>query len=158
MSARKRSGSGSKRPKEKVVYIYELLLRGENPAQSNSEFWNEFFLLQPNVDSLEAEFAKLSAEQLVAVRDNVTLMFAQCCDMLDADHAKRVTHALQTLCALFYAMFKKQSQDVGLDVIGTLFGFEQIEATMRRLVDQCNALLISECVPLRQCDDFAQFV
>lgn len=144
MSARKRSGSGSKRPKEKVVFIYELLLRGENPAQSNPEFWNEFFLLQPNVDSLETEFAKLSGDQLLAVRENIGIVFGQCIQMLDEDHPKRVTHALQTLCALFYAMFKKQATDVGVDVIGTLFGFEEIEANMKRLMAQCNALLISE--------------
>lgn len=85
MSSRKRSGSGgSKRPKEKVVYIYELLFRGEDPAKTNTEFWNEFFLLQTNVDSLEGEFSKLTNEQLIAVKDNINLMFTQCIDMLDS--------------------------------------------------------------------------
>lgn len=46
MASRKRSGSGSKRPKEKVVYIYELLFRGEDPVNNNNEFWDSFFLLQ----------------------------------------------------------------------------------------------------------------
>lgn len=144
MSARKRSGSGSKRPKEKVVYIYELLLRGENPAQSNGEFWNEFFLLQPNVDSLDMEFAKLTVDQLTGVRENINLLFTQCVEMIDADHPKRITHALQTLCALFYAMFKRQASDAGADVIGTLFGCEEIGEQMKRIVTQCHALLISE--------------
>lgn len=38
MSSRKRSGSGSKRPKEKVVFIYELIFRGEDPQVG---FWDE---------------------------------------------------------------------------------------------------------------------
>lgn len=85
MTSRKRSGSGgSKRPKEKVVYIYELLLRGEDPAQSNGEFWNEFFLLQPNVESLETELAKMTSEQLVGVKENIGLVFRQSIDILDS--------------------------------------------------------------------------
>lgn len=164
MSSRKRSGSGSKRPKEKVVYIYELLFRGEDPAKTNTEFWNEFFLLQPNVDSLEGEFSKLTNEQLIAVKDNINLMFTQCIDMLDSgkiesyltivsgvqydvllfsEHPKRVTNCLQTLCALFYAIFKKQATDVGFDVINTIFDFQEVEDKMKHLISQCNNLLIS---------------
>lgn len=84
MASRKRSGSGSKRPKEKVVYIYELLFIGEDPVKSNVEFWNEFFLLPPNVDSLDGEISKLTSEQIVAVKDNINLLFTQCIHMLDS--------------------------------------------------------------------------
>lgn len=83
MTSRKRSGSGSKRPKEKVVYIYELMFRGENPSTTNLEFWNEFFLLQPNVDCLEGELTKLTNEQLVGLKDNINLLFTECIEMLD---------------------------------------------------------------------------
>jgi len=84
MTTRKRSGSGSKRPKEKVVYIYELLLRGEDPTNNNPEFWNEFFLLQPNVDNLETELMKLTGEQLVLLKGNINLLFTKCIEMLDS--------------------------------------------------------------------------
>lgn len=79
MSSRKRSGSGSKRPKEKVVYIYEMLFRSdfEDPVKVNSEFWNEFFLLQPNVECLENEITKLSCEQLIVLKKNINLLFCQ---------------------------------------------------------------------------------
>lgn len=82
MTSRKRSGSGSKRPKEKIVYIYEIFFRGEDPSQNNAEFWNEFFLLQPNIDCLEAEFSKLTSEQLIGIKENINLIFTQCIDML----------------------------------------------------------------------------
>lgn len=86
MSSRKRSGSGSKRPKEKVVYIYEMLLRTdfEDPVKNNAEFWNEFFLLQPNVEILESELTKLSFEQLVGLKRNINLLFTQSIELLDS--------------------------------------------------------------------------
>lgn len=67
MTSRKRSGSGSKRPKEKVVYLYEKFLYfggNRDLFENNPEFWEEFFLLQPNVEILEAELLKLSSENL----------------------------------------------------------------------------------------------
>lgn len=90
MTSRKRSGSGSsKRPKEKVVYIYEIFFRGENPENSQqerpdfSEFWNEFFLLQPNVEALEMEVTKLTAEQFTVVKPNLNVIFQKCIEILD---------------------------------------------------------------------------
>lgn len=84
MASRKRSGSGSKRPKEKVVYIYELLFRGEDPVNNNNEFWDSFFLLQPNVESLENELTKLSNDQLLLVKGNIKLLFVQSIQMLES--------------------------------------------------------------------------
>lgn len=54
-----------------------------------------------------------------------------------------MTNSLQTLCALFYAIFKRQATDVGLDVINTIFDIHEIEEQMKRLVVQCNNILIS---------------
>lgn len=84
MTSRKRSGSGSsKRPKEKVVYIYELFFRGEDPTQDSPEFWNEFFLLQPNVECLEGEVNKLTSEQFVLIKQNLNMIFQKCIEILD---------------------------------------------------------------------------
>lgn len=86
MSSRKRSGSGSKRPKEKVVHIYELIFRldFDDPTKSNPEFWQEFFLLQPNVESLESEVTKLSVEQLLGLKKNINLLFCRSIELLDS--------------------------------------------------------------------------
>lgn len=82
---RKRSGSGSKRPKEKVVYIYELIFRGEeDPTNNNNEFWNEFFLLQPNVETLETEVMKLTGEQLIGLKNNINLLFTKSIELMDS--------------------------------------------------------------------------
>lgn len=86
MSSRKRSGSGSKRPKEKVVYIYEMIFRTDfkEPTKTNPEFWHEFFLLSPNVECLENEITKLSCEQLIALKGNINSLFCRCIEMLDS--------------------------------------------------------------------------
>lgn len=79
------SGSGSKRPKEKVVYIYELIFRGEeDPTNNNNEFWNEFFLLQPNVEILETELMKLTGEQLIGLKNNINLLFTKSIELMDS--------------------------------------------------------------------------
>lgn len=173
MSSRKRSGSGSKRPKEKVVYIYEMIFRTDfkEPTKANPEFWHEFFLLQPNVESLENEITKLSCEQLIALKGNINSLFCRCIEMLDsginefdtfafwpneicdkinslfiilADHPKRVCNSLQTLCALFYAVFKWHATETSFDVISTIFDFDEVEDKMKILITKCNNLMISD--------------
>lgn len=59
-----------------------------------------------------------------------------------------MTNCLQTLCALFYAIFKKQATDVGFDVINSIFTLAEVENKMKRLISQCNNLLISMRVHL----------
>lgn len=145
MTSRKRSGSGSsKRPKEKVVYIYELFFRGEDPTTESAEFWNEFFLLQPNVESLEAEITKLTCEQFMIVNKSMILIFQKSIEMLETDHPKRLFNSLQTLCSLFYAIFKKSSTDSSFNCLNEIFGNEQMDKSMRRLMNNCNQILLGE--------------
>lgn len=169
MSSRKRSGSGSKRPKEKVVYIYEMIFRVDfkDPTKTNPEFWHEFFLLSPNVECLENEITKLSCEQLIALKSNINLLFCRCIEMLDSgefvllilslfpfvliifrsllsDHPKRLCNSLQTICALFYAVFKWHATETSFDVISTIFDFDEVEDKMKTLITKCNNLMISD--------------
>lgn len=187
MTSRKRSGSGSsKRPKEKVVYIYEIFFRGENPENSQqerpdfSEFWNEFFLLQPNVEALEMEVTKLTAEQFTVVKPNLNVIFQKCIEILDTgecvhgyfccslsgkcvgvvllladncfslcfcstDHPKRLCNSLQTLCSLFFAIFKKSTADTSYDILNEIFGYEHMDKWMKQLMEHCNRILLGEC-------------
>lgn len=87
MAMRKRSGSGSKRHlKGKVVQIYESFFRGEDLTSDNPTFWDEFFLLKPKIPQLEAEIQKLSADQLINMKENINLLVAQCIEMLGQEH------------------------------------------------------------------------
>lgn len=142
MTTRKRSGSGSKRQlKEKVVQIYESFFRGEDLSKNNPSFWDEFFLLKPNITTIENEIKNLTNEQLLTVKDNINALFAQCIETLDHEHNIRIVYALQTLCALVNAIYKKIASENGFDVINILIGFDHAETKMSQLLNHCNEFL-----------------
>lgn len=145
MTSRKRSGSGSKRQlKEKVVQIYELFFKGEDPSLGNPNFWDELFLLKPKVSSLEAEIQKLNGEQLIAIKENISALFKHCIATLGHEHHIRVVYALQTLCAVIHSIYKKTSAEFGFDVINILMGFEDADQMMQMLLDHCSNFLTGE--------------
>lgn len=64
---------------------------------------------------------------------------------LFADHPKRVCNSLQTLCALFYSIFKRHAADAaGMDIIRTIFDFDEAEKKMKHLIAKCDSLLTSK--------------
>uniref|UniRef100_A0A182PW80 DUF1741 domain-containing protein n=1 Tax=Anopheles epiroticus TaxID=199890 RepID=A0A182PW80_9DIPT len=111
MASRKRSGSGTKRPKEKVVHIYELLCRGEDPMRQSAQFWEEFFLLQPNMDTLECELLKLTPEQYSCAKRNIQQLFTESINILSSGSPKRVHNALQTIAVFIHFLFRKQTMN-----------------------------------------------
>ncbi|XP_058120745.1 armadillo-like helical domain-containing protein 3 [Anopheles ziemanni] len=140
MASRKRSGSGSKRPKEKVVHIYELLCRGEDPKRQSAQFWEEFFLLQPNTEMLESELLKQTAEQYLNAKDNILQLFTECINMLSSGSPKRIHNALQTISVFIHVFFRKQS------MVGTV-GTGSDGATkddMRKLLKYLNAIMVCD--------------
>ena len=142
MTTRKRSGSGSKRQlKEKVVQIYESFFKGEDVHKSNAAFWDEFFLLKPKVTHLEGEIQKISVEQLGLIRENINLLFVQCIETLGHEHNIRVVYAMQTLCALVHAVYRKATADSGFEVISLLMGFENAEEKMQKLLNHSHNFL-----------------
>lgn len=141
MTTRKRSGSGSKRQfKEKVVQIYECLLKGEDISNHNVQFWKEFFLLKPKVATIENEIQKMSVEQLQVAKQNINLLFNQCIETLDQQQGIRVAYGLLTLCALVHAIFKK-SLDTQLDAIEMLTGFDNMIVKIQNLLNICQTYL-----------------
>ncbi|XP_026277370.1 armadillo-like helical domain-containing protein 3 isoform X1 [Frankliniella occidentalis] len=145
MATRKRSGSGSKwQLKEKVVQMYECFFKGEDPTKTNSNFWDELFLLKPKVPQLEAEIQKLNIDQLLQLKENIHTLFHQCVETLSHGHHIRVVYALQTLCALIDSIYKKTSGVSGFDIINTLMGFDQAELRMQGLMDHLNNFLSGE--------------
>ncbi|RZF43949.1 hypothetical protein LSTR_LSTR006757 [Laodelphax striatellus] len=142
MISRKRSDSGSKRPlKEKVVQIYESFFKGEDLAARNPNFWDELFLLKPKPQQLEAEIMKLQGDQLLAIKDNMNMLFSQCIETLGHEHTIRVIYALQTLCAVVSSFYKRALGDCGFNVINILVGFDEAEERMRMLLYHCNNFL-----------------
>lgn len=152
--------------KEKIVQMYEVLLRGEDPQiVFGQQFWNEFFLLKPKVTLLEIEMTKLAPDQFVACRLNLNRLFEECVTNLECrDRPIRVVYSLQTLCGLVRAVFRKQqgsttatggnsavngsNEDgggtIGFDLINALVGFDNAENRMTELVAQINYFLTGD--------------
>lgn len=85
IATRKRSGSNSKRPKEKIIYIYEMLFKNEQFQNIDNIFWDEFFMFTPNVEHFESEIIKISNfEQVPYVRANINLLISQCLRALES--------------------------------------------------------------------------
>lgn len=146
-SIRKRSGSGSakKAPfKEKIIQMYDQLLKSESVLGSEDAFWAEFFLLKPKINYLENEISKLTSEQLFAgsLRTNLNRLFEESLDNLGSDHHIRVVYALQTLCGLIRSAFRKQGS--GFDLVNLLMNFEVAEIRMQTLITHINHFLMGD--------------
>ena len=60
------------------------------------------------------------------------LLFGQCVQMLQNDENNiRNINALQTLCALTYAILRKKLTVSNFDMVDTLIGFESAECQMQ---------------------------
>lgn len=144
MTTRKRSGSGSKRQfKEKVVQIYECLLRGDDVSNQNILFWEEFFLLKPNIITLENEILKMSSEQLQSAKQNINILLNQCIEILDQrdqQHSIRVAYSFLTLAVLLNSIFKK-SLESQIDAMDLLNGGDNFGVRIQKLLNICQGYL-----------------
>lgn len=53
-------------------------------------------------------------------------------------------NSLQTLCALFNAIFRRHASETSFDVISTIFDFAEVEEKMKTLITKCNHLIVSD--------------
>ncbi|XP_065919439.1 armadillo-like helical domain-containing protein 3 [Dysidea avara] len=137
---------GEKKPlKEKLIAYYEILFKGEDPSRKNAHFWEEFFLLKVNVEYIIKTIEDLSQDELLKLKGILALLFSQCVHMLQIDDNNiRNINALQTLCALTYAILRKKFTESNFDIIDTLIGFESAECQMQNLVECINKFLSDE--------------
>ncbi|XP_055874531.1 armadillo-like helical domain-containing protein 3 [Biomphalaria glabrata] len=130
--------------KEKVVQIYEAFFHGEDPSSSNSNFWDELFLLKVNTQFIESEIDKLNGETLLELKENLNLLFYKATQALKEESNIRKINALHTLCALVRGIFRKNHGNYGFDVINILVGFDSAESTLQSLIDSINSFLTGE--------------
>lgn len=133
------------KPKEKLIGIYDAFFQGKDPSLENHNFWHEFFLLKVNAEYLESVIKNMTPSELMAVKDNINLVFAQCCLSLQAgDYPLKLVNALQTLCTLVRGIYHKKMMDYGFDIINILVGFDEAELQMKILVENLNVILVGE--------------
>ena len=140
------SSSGkAKNQVPKIIQMYDLLLKGENLNESSfgETYWSEFYLLKPKVNYLESEMIKMTPEQVTNARLNLNTLFEQSLNNLAEEHHIRVVYALQTLCGLLKAAFKKQCTG-GIDLVNLLMGFESAEKRMAELINHINDFLVGD--------------
>ncbi|ESN94986.1 hypothetical protein HELRODRAFT_186013 [Helobdella robusta] len=139
-----RRGSQTKRIlKEKVVQIYGLFFRNEDPSQGNPNFWDELFLLKANPQFIESEIEKLSGEQLIDLMLMLNKLFQKSVEASLQDNHIRINNAFQTICSLTRGVLTKcsSSSSTGFDLINILIGFESAEVVMKNLVERLNTIL-----------------
>ncbi|GBN41383.1 UPF0668 protein C10orf76 [Araneus ventricosus] len=136
---------GPRRPlKEKIVQIYEAFFRGEDPSLDNINFWDEFFLLRPNLYFLESQFEAMTYEEISSLKETINNLFYQCVRILKDGNQIRCMNALQTLCALVHGIYGKAPGDYGFDVINLLIGFSSAEHLMQALIERLSHILCNE--------------
>ncbi|KAF8785102.1 Armadillo-like helical domain-containing [Argiope bruennichi] len=136
---------GSRRPlKEKIVQIYEAFFRGEDPSLDNINFWDEYFLLRPNLYFLESQFEAMTYEEISSLKETINNLFYQCVRILKDGNQIRCMNAIQTLCALVHGVYGKAPGDYGFDVINLLIGFSSAEHLMQTLIERLSHILCNE--------------
>ncbi len=130
--------------KEKIVQMYDSLLRGETTHAHYEPFWAEFFLLKPKVGVLEAEVAKMATEALFSgpIKANINALFEKCVENLSEERQPiKIVYSLQTLCGLLRSVLKKRPNNE--DVVNLLMGYEAADVRMLKLVGHLSDFLMS---------------
>ena len=130
-----------------------------------------FLLVKTQTGFLETETSKLTCEQFVAATGNLNRLFEESLNNLECrDRPIRIVYALQTLCGLIKAVFRKSSTETpspspastptnptpqnmtpgpvmttNLDIIiNCLVGIESAEHRMQELIGHLNSFLVGD--------------
>lgn len=137
---RKKTPKGSL--KEKVLQVYDKLFQGQDITQGRAEFWDDFFLLKPNLKCLSAHFEKTSSEDLVRLKPQLNRLFIQCLQTAQYDgHRIRVANAIQTLDCLLSGVHKCRSSNVNEELSAILLGPEYVKDFMENYISLCVELV-----------------
>eukprot|EP00794_Sanderia_malayensis_P005630 gene5630-6326_t len=135
----------TKKPmKGKIALFYESIFQGEDVTKDNPNFWHELFLLKVHAESLMEIVDSLDLEQLSKLKENINELFCNCCHTLRSDHQIKIVNALQTLCVLIKAIFKKGYSDFSFDVINILIGFDNADIYLQGMVEKLSAFLLGD--------------
>jgi hypothetical protein len=90
---RKRSGSNSKKTKEK----YELLFKNEESDEINEKLFADIITSNVNSENFEVEVMKIvNIEQSAVVRRNLNLLLKECIKSLDSGEFPKFTSKVPT--------------------------------------------------------------
>jgi len=144
----RRTGEGKKPLKEKILLLYDALLKSEDVLKENPNFWDEIFLLRTNAEYLEKKFEAFSTKDMIGFKASLNVFFAKCCDYILSDNTIRMINALQTLICLFRSTLTHNTKSLGVELPNLLM--ENCEIQMQLLLRSLAALLSN--TPLREKD------
>ncbi|KAK4470267.1 hypothetical protein MN116_005839 [Schistosoma mekongi] len=128
--------------KEKVLQIYDKLFQGQDIAQGRAEFWDDFFLLKPNLKCLSVHFEKTSLEDLVRLKPQLNRLFTQCLQTAHYDgHRIRVANAIQTFDCLLSGVYKCRSPNINDELSSILLGPEHVKDVLESYISLCVELV-----------------
>ncbi|KAI8604636.1 hypothetical protein EDD21DRAFT_202158 [Dissophora ornata] len=142
-----RPQSGQKmKLKEKFVEIYDMFLRGQDPAQGKDPdvFWDELFLIKVNEQYLSSSLAQTSEDQLLAIKDGINSIFLHAVQTMRDPLPQRRLHAMQTLTIVLGEIFRKKFHNWSFDVIHLLTGLSHADLVFRTLVQGLGSILGSD--------------
>ncbi|TNN05173.1 UPF0668 protein C10orf76 isoform 2 [Schistosoma japonicum] len=128
--------------KEKVLQVYDKLFQGQDITQGRAEFWDDFFLLKPNLKCLSAHFEKTCVEDLVRLKPQLNRLFTQCLQTAHYDgHRIRVANAIQTLDCLLSGVYKCRSPNTNDELSSILLGPEHVKDFLQSYITLCVELV-----------------
>jgi len=82
-----------------IILVFYYIFQGDDPSLTNSNFWEEFFLLKPKPAVLESELCKVRGDQLGFIKPMIRSLFCQCVEVLgdtnSSSHHIKVCNSVQ---------------------------------------------------------------
>ncbi|KAG0057634.1 hypothetical protein BGZ83_007007 [Gryganskiella cystojenkinii] len=129
--------------KEKFVEIYDMFLRGQDPALGKDPevFWDELFLIKVNAEYLSSSLRRISEDELLAIKDGINSIFLHAVQTMRDPLPQRRLHAMQTLTIVLGEVFRKGFNNWSFDVIHLLTGLSHADLVFRTLLQGlCDVL------------------
>ncbi|CAB0038225.1 unnamed protein product [Trichogramma brassicae] len=127
MASKKREFGANRSYKGKLLTMYESLFRAEDDSFIHANFWNEFFLIKPEVSYLENEIIRLNDENLSKCKSRI------------------LVYAMHTLSAIMFTLYKKANQpEKPIDFVDIAFGADNVQERMTLFVQHSNNFLTGE--------------
>ena len=145
MAGKKREFGANRSYKGKLLTMYESLFRADDDSFIHSNFWNEFFLIKPEVSYIENEIIRLNEESLIKCKPRIRLLVSHCIEALGDDNGYRVVYAMHTLSAITFILYKKVNlNDKLYNFVDIAFGSENVQEKMTNFIHHSNNFITGE--------------
>ncbi|KAF2005067.1 DUF1741-domain-containing protein [Amniculicola lignicola CBS 123094] len=135
----------------KIIHLYESLFREEDDDVELSEgFWQEFFLLRPDVDGLKRVLGELHADDMLHVQAHSQQLFRRAIARVKQATAPSDDIALDTLTIFLEAALSKKYVNPSSDILSVLAGLHDADVVMSDFVATLDTVIRNgRSIPLR---------